>query len=142
MKVSGKFIRIIKALYENIEFYVRTDTTEERTEFINQNRGVRQGCNLSPILFNLYDMLDEKMNDTHSPTIGNNEIHVLQFADDLVITSLTPTGLQKKIDRIVEYCNKWDLHINATKTKILIGRNEKKHGKNEYWYIENKKKLK
>ena len=82
---------------------------------------------------------DEKMNNSHSPTIDNKEIHGLQFADDLIIASLTPIGLQRKIDIIVDFCKKWDLHINATKTKILIGRNGMKHGKNEEWYIEGKK---
>ena len=54
MKISNKFIKVLKSTYENIEFCVRDDGADNRTEFIKQNRGLRQGCNLSPILFSHY----------------------------------------------------------------------------------------
>ena len=142
MNISNKFIKILIRIYEDIEFCVRVDENDNNSEFIKQERGLRQGCNLSPILFNIFvnDILDsELMKETHSPVVNNEEIHGLQFADDLIVVSLTPIGLQRKIDLISKYCNKWELRINAEKSKILVVRNGTKHSKREDWYLEGKK---
>ena len=50
---------------------------------------------------------------------GRNISHLL-FADDLVLFSLSPTGLQEKLCQLQQYADKWRLRINVKKTKILI----------------------
>jgi len=41
------------------------------------------------------------------------------YADDLVILSESPTGLQHCINALDNYCEKWRLNINIKKTKAL-----------------------
>ena len=42
------------------------------------------------------------------------------YADDLIILSETEDGLQKCLDKLNSYVNKWKLKINIKKTKIII----------------------
>ena len=51
-RVEGKFLNIIKSMYEKVKSCVRSKSAI--TNFFNYNRGVRQGCLLSPLLFSLY----------------------------------------------------------------------------------------
>ena len=50
--LSSKFINIVKSLYTNMQAYVKTK--RGYTERFPVEVGTRQGCNLSPLLFNLF----------------------------------------------------------------------------------------
>eukprot|EP00745_Piridium_sociabile_P003656 TRINITY_DN12129_c0_g1_i1.p1 TRINITY_DN12129_c0_g1~~TRINITY_DN12129_c0_g1_i1.p1 ORF type:complete len:116 (+),score=11.72 TRINITY_DN12129_c0_g1_i1:177-524(+) len=45
---------------------------------------------------------------------------ILLYADDTVLFAESPTSLQRAIDAMHEYCLKWDLRINVSKTKVMI----------------------
>ena len=72
-----------------------------RTEFFPCKGGVRQGCPLSPILFNIYlnDLLTEVDKDkTHSVQLGDKQyITCLAYADDILILSKSAIGLQRSL---------------------------------------------
>ena len=84
--------------------------------------GVKQGCNLSPLIFNIF------INDIHNifdeackPTMLNNwKINSLSFADDLVILSESQVGLERSLKNLEEYCNEWGLKVNSSKTKVMV----------------------
>ena len=42
------------------------------------------------------------------------------FADDAVLLSETPEGLQHALGKVNDYCENWLLKINADKTKVMI----------------------
>ena len=50
--IGGKTFKIIKTMYSNNKCAIRIGN--KHTEFFSQERGVRQGCPLSPTLFNIY----------------------------------------------------------------------------------------
>ena len=54
------------------------------------------------------------------PTLEMAEISSLLYADDLVILSTTQHGMQKALNKLNTYCEKWHLDINLEKTKIVV----------------------
>ena len=44
----------------------------------------------------------------------------LPFADDLILASETPSGLQKLIYDLEEFCKQWHMEVNLSKTSISI----------------------
>ena len=55
------------------------------------------------------------------------------YADDTVLISETPEGLQDMLRALKQYTNEWKLHVNTDKTKILIFRNGARINNNERW---------
>ena len=45
-------------------------------------------------------------------TLGQLQLYLLLFADDAVLVSETPEGLQRSLDNLHDYCNKWNLKVN------------------------------
>ena len=55
----------------------------------------------------------------HGPvTIGKYMTNVLMYADDLVLMSVSKEGLQKSLDDLQIYCNKWKLKVNTKKLRF------------------------
>ena len=46
-------------------------------------------------------------------------LYLFLFADDSVLISETPDGLQNLIDSFKLYCDKWKLTVNVSKTKVV-----------------------
>jgi hypothetical protein len=79
------------------------------TKNVKIRRGVRQGCCLSPILFNLYSeyLTKEALEGFGDFKTGGQVIRTVKYADDLVLLAKEETVLQGMIGRlteIVRYC--------------------------------------
>ena len=85
--------------------------------------GLKQGDNLSPILFNIFfDDVEEIFDTSCDPVILTDELPInhLLYADDVAILSLSSDGLQNSLDKPKVYCDKWHLELNTTKTKSIV----------------------
>ena len=51
------------------------------------------------------------------------KLHCLLYADDLVLLSESPQGLQNSLTKLSHYCDEWGLQINISKTKSLVFNN-------------------
>ena len=75
--------------------------------------------------------------DNECITIEQLSIYLLLFADDAVIFSETPSGLQKSLDNTECYCKRWNLTVNVEKTKIVVFRKGEMIAQNERWTYDN-----
>ena len=64
----------------------------------------------------VYDCINDDIN------VNTDELSIfmLLFADDLVLISKTPDGLQALLDKLYNYCIDWQLNVNLNKTKIVV----------------------
>ena len=122
LNITGKFYNIIKTMYSSCQYHVKTP--HGVTPAFPSDSGVRQGCNLSPTLANIFqnDIHDIFQNDCDPVRLGDIDVNSMSWADDLVLMSTTAIGLQRCLDRIQGYCHKWSLQVNKVKTKCMIFR--------------------
>ena len=121
--ISGNFYKLIKNLYSKSSCFVKLGS--KRTKSFEYTRGVRQGCILSPLLFNLFlnelSISLENSNETDSFYLPNGQkLSSLLYADDLILMSKSEVGLQNSIKLVNDFCSQWQMSVNEKKTKVMI----------------------
>ena len=132
LNIDGKFFNVIKNMYDMAKSCVRQNNL--MSEYFLCNIGVRQGDNLSPLLFALFindfsKYIDGKyrglcINNCY-PTLLDNDIamlnmFVLLYADDTIVLAENACELQKALDAVHDYCGMYNLTVNTKKTKIIV----------------------
>lgn len=118
--VPPVFVDIIVELYDGALSKVRLDSGT--TASFPVASGVRQGCVLSPMLFNL--ALDWIMRKSIRLTDGvvcstSDLISDLAYADDIAILQPSESACQETLDRISMYAAALGLKIKPSKTKAI-----------------------
>ena len=95
--IKGTMLQLITNMYNHCEYIIKSGG--EFSSPINSSLGVKQGCNLSPLLFNIFiNDLHKIFNDSCSPiSLNNFDVSSLSFADDLVVISETKVGLENAL---------------------------------------------
>jgi len=111
---------IITSMYSGANSCVRTKNGCSAPFPIST--GVRQGCVLSPLLFNL--VLNWILTKSFSPADGVtcsqvDQIQELSYADDIVILQPDSASCQDLLDRISEKAEMLGLKIKPAKTKVI-----------------------
>ena len=121
MGIPVHIIMLLKTLYENQEATVRTEFGD--TVWFVIMKGVRQGCILSPYLFNLYSEyimrkvgIDE---DDGGIRMGGGKHNNLRYADDTTLMAESANNLKRILKKVKEQSAALGLHLNLTKTKIM-----------------------
>ncbi|KAK3099269.1 hypothetical protein FSP39_001936 [Pinctada imbricata] len=130
--IRGKTFNVIDSMYSKSECCIKLNGP--RTDFIDNQVGVKQGEVLSPLLFNLFiNDLVESIDDNENTKLNEKEVPCLLYADDLVLISTSEDDLQRKLNGLDRYCNKWSLEINTSKTKVMrVTKNGRKSTKSFY----------
>ena len=136
-RVPQQLARIVEELHTDTRCQIRTagGTSEE----FDVNTGVRQGCVLSPLLFNCF--MDKILREA-TKTLGGG-LHInytteggvfltyrnktpavaciqdVLYADDLALVAETRRELQSMVNVLDSACTRWGMTISAGKTKVL-----------------------
>jgi exonuclease III len=118
--IGGNFLGVLQSMYSNVSYSVKVNN--QYSENFHSSVGVKQGCVLSPLLFSLFmrDLPNIFSKECDPVKLFDIDLSCLMFADDLILFSRSSTGLQNALNNLDEYCNKWGLHVNLTKTKVII----------------------
>ena len=108
--IEENYIALIANLYWQQKTIVKINN--DISEPLKIEKGVRQGCVLSPALFNLYtDIIFRNIDQRPGIKIGGHTINNLRYADDTVLLAENETELQQ----IFGHCQNskreiWTLH--------------------------------
>ena len=122
--INGKIITVIHIMYKQIKSCITVNGST--SGFFNCEKGVRQGENLSPLLFAIY------LNDLESFRSFNNcsgididiqeenlmifiKHFVILYADDTILLSDNAKQFQETLNIFYEYCKNWKFNINIEK---------------------------
>ena len=113
-------INLIKSLYENSKSRVRWG--RKKTETFIPRRGTRQGCLISPDLFNLMAELLMRIalnGYTEGVKIGGIRLTNLRYADDIILIAGSRSELQNLVGRVQSASTEMGLRINVKKTAVM-----------------------
>ena len=112
---------LLRNLYARQEATVRTG--HGTTDWFQIGKGVRQGCILSPCLFNLYGeyiMRNAGLEEAQAGIkIAGRNINNLRYADDTTLMVESKEELKSLLMKVKEESDKVGLKLNSQKTKIM-----------------------
>ena len=117
--IDGKDIRIITELYWNQKAAIRVG--QELSEPAAIKRGVRQGCVLSPYLFNIYtEYIFRESNHMNGLNINGTNINNIRYVDDTTLLANSNEDLQRIFDVVKSTSEQKGLDMNLKKTKTMV----------------------
>ena len=121
MEIPDHLTCLLRNLYAGQEAVGKTG--HGTTNWFQIGKGVRQGCVLSPCLFNFYAeyitwnaLLDESQAGIK---IARRNINNLRYADDTTLTAESEEELKSLLMRVKEESKKAGLKLSIQKTKIM-----------------------
>ena len=117
--VSGKLYNAIRSIYMFASARIKLNNMQ--TEEFSLSSGVKQGDNLSPTLFNLFlnDLAVgiKRLND--GVLVDDMCVSILLYADDIILLAPEENKLQNQLDYLYEWCKKWRMSVNISKSQII-----------------------
>ena len=121
MGIPDHLTCLLRNLYAGQEATVRTG--HDTTDWLQIGKGVRQGCILSPYLFNLYakyTMRNAGLEEAQAGIkIARRNINNLRYADDITLMAESEEELKSLLMKVKEESAKVGLKLNIQKTKIM-----------------------
>ena len=124
--IHGKLLYVLQSMYSQLKSCIKTP--QGLSEYFQCVIGTRQGCMISPFLFILY--INELVNSCNIAGCNGlfvNEmypnVHMLMYADDIAIFNDSIGRLQRQLNVLGDFCGKYMLHVNLSKTNVIVFRN-------------------
>ena len=131
---NGKILKVIFNMYKTAKSCVKQQSMISGVFACNM--GVRQGENLSPLLFAIFlNDFEIALSNKYSglPTLSEMSrilstdnidffinMYTLLYADDTLILAESPTELQSALNEVGVFCDTRGFSINKTKTNVIF----------------------
>ena len=120
INVNNSVVKVFESMYADNELKLCLGNVE--TEWMKNNKGVKQGCPGSTVLFDYF--IDELLKRVKGTGIGvriqDLILSVLGFADDTMLLAETAEDMQRLLNVAERYANERGMKFNASKCKIMI----------------------
>ena len=130
MGIPDQLTCLLRNLYAGQEATVRTE--HGATDLFQIAKRLRQGCILSPFLFNFYAeyiMENAGLDEAQAGIkIAGRNINNLRYADDTTFMEESEEELKSLLIKVKEESEKVGLKLNIQKTKIMAS-GPPRHGK-------------
>ena len=143
--VPDRTINLINSFHEGMKARVRVDG--KLTDEIDVRNGLRQGCCIAPVLFNLYictvfERWNEKVSDVdgigvkinykydekifrrYTRNAQSRTLTECQFADDAALLATSRAGAVEGTEAYNQTCADFGLKVSAQKTKLMVSGRE------------------
>ena len=133
--ITGNFLKLTKTLYSESTSQVMINGC--LTNKINIQRGVRQGCPLSMILYTigttpLLEMIKDEKEITGHITKNIKPIKLQSYADDMTVIINHPSELNALNKVLKKHSEASEAKINEDKTQIFVIGRRNKHETDEF----------
>ena len=123
--VEEGLVQMMQSLYNSASSAVLLGS--EVGNFFKIKVGVRQGCLLSPVLFNIFleNIMRETLQDFDTTiSVGGRAICNLRFADDIDLMGGTNAELQSLTNRLVDRAGSYGMEVSSEKSKVMVNGND------------------
>ena len=112
-------LNAVKSLYTAVSSCVHINGFY--TEWFDVTSGLRQGCSLSPLLFNIFinDLALKIKACGKGVKIDGDTVGILLYADDIVLLADNEKELQDMLDILNNWCVSNNMSVNATKSNVM-----------------------
>ena len=129
MGLEGTYLNIVKAIYDKPTANIILNG--EQLKAFPLRSGTRQGCPLSPLLFNIVlEVLDTAIREEKEIKgiqIGKEEVKLSLFADDMILYIKNPKdSIRKLLELISKFSKVAGYKVNTQKSFALLYTNNEK----------------
>ena len=130
--IEGTYLNIIKAIYDKPTRNIILNG--EKLKAFLLRSATRQGCPLSPLLFNIVlevlAMAIREEKEIKGTQIGKEEVKVSLFADDMILYTENPKDATRKLLELInEFGKVSGYKINAQTSPAFLYTNDEKSGR-------------
>jgi hypothetical protein len=114
--------RLLYKWYKKLDVVIKWNGIIHQSSYFKVTRGTRQGCKLSPTLFNIFlsELMFQLTNLDSGYRVGHKKYNSFAYADDISLFNTTVPGLQELINTCYEYATKWRFKFGEAKSKCLV----------------------
>ena len=124
--IGGRLLKGVKSFYVNSRACVRVGNSV--SDWFPVRVGLRQGCVMSPWLFNVY--MDGVVREVNARMLGRGlglvgadgrewNLNQLLFADDTALVADSEVRLRQLVEEFGRVCSRRKLRVNESKSKVM-----------------------